>query len=234
LLEDRTEEFFKILFPSWERINFSPDVSYETNNIIFQFLLQYGKIGSGKTETGRAIVEKAVEFYGEENVNAVISDSLMELIRYGLDSKPVQILIYDDATLEDLRSNTLRELFKIRQTYARVSESLNGYVLAIVNTHRFHGLKVNLRTNIDLAIWRSLPSDPYDISVVKRFIGSDGLETLQVIEENRLQDIKWNKVSIFTTRLEKGLLVLSLAKKDYIRRLERPVITLADLLRWAR
>jgi hypothetical protein len=95
-------------------------------------------------------------------------------------------------------------------------------------------LKVNLRTNIDLAIWRSLPSDPYDISVVKRFIGSDGLETLQVIEENRLQDIKWNKVSIFTTRLEKGLLVLSLAKKDYIRRLERPVITLADLLRWAR
>lgn len=230
MLEDRTKIFFDLLFPSWERINYSPNVEYDVNNVLFQFLLQFGRIGSGKTETCRSIVERAVEFYGEENVNAVSSESLYDLIRYGLDDKPIQILIYDDATLEDLASDTVRRLFKIRQRYQEISGRSNGYILAIVNTHRFHGLKIELRTNVDLAIWRSLPSDPYDLNVMKKFVGQEGLEALEIIEAKRLKDPSWNKVAVFTSRLRKGLVILPLARKNYIRKLEKPNLTLADLV----
>lgn len=193
-----------------------------------QNCVQYGHLGSGKTESVRSIVEEAVKRYGEENVNSVMSSSgnIADLLEYGMDSKLIQILICDDATLRGISDTDLRKYFKARHLYRAVSGNDNGYILTIFNVHRFHGLATELRTNIDVAIWKTPPTNPYDRSVVKGFVGDDGYKDLQFIEQQRFENPEWNAVSVFTSRLWKGLLLLPLAEKNYLREVVRPKIEL--------
>ncbi len=215
--------FLRSLFPSVARINYEPDVPYETNNVMLHNCIQYGHIGSGKTETVRAIVEEAVKKYGSENVNPVVSRNgdIVELLEYGMNDKMIQILIADDATLRKIKDSDIRKFFKARHVYKSLTGKSNGFILTIFNVHRFHGLTTELRTNIDMAIWKTLPTSPYDRSIVKKFVGEDGLDDLKYIESMRLEEPKWNSISVFTSRLWTGLVVLPLAKQDYLLEVER-------------
>lgn len=209
------------MFPTLDRINYKPNVSYETNNVIMSNCVQYGHIGTGKTETCRAIVEQAIKYYGEANVNAVIDDGdLSSIMSRGMDNKLIQILIIDDATLSEVDDTEIRAYFKIRHIYKQKFGLSNGYILTIFNVHRFHGLKTELRTSIDIAIWRSQPTNPYDRNVVTKFVGKDGIEDLEYIESVRLDNPAWNAVSLFTSRIWRGIALIPMAEKNYIRTIE--------------
>lgn len=144
------------MFPTTERIAYKPTVKYETNNIIMYNALQYGHMGTGKTETCRSIVEQAVSYYGEENVNAVGSEGdLNGLLLRGFDNKLVQIMVIDDATLARIDDDDIRNYFRIRHIYKEKTGKSNGFILTIFNVHRFHSIQTELRSSIDVALWRS-------------------------------------------------------------------------------
>jgi len=172
----------------------------------------------------RSIVEQAIEYYGEDNVNPVISrdGDIVELLEYGMDDKLIQILLCDDASLRGFTDVEIRKYFKARHLYKALSGNSNGYILTIFNVHRFHSLKTELRTNIDVAIWRTPPTNPYDNSIVKMFVGKEGIEDLSYVESLRMDNPEWNAVSVFTTRLQRGLLLLPMAEQNHIKELVKP------------
>jgi len=219
MVENKTDLFLQKAFPSVDRIMYSPDVLYETNDIMLQIMLQYGHGGSGKTGTSKSIVEQAVKIYGEDNVNASISPNgnLRHMMSKGLNDKLVQILILDDITLTEIPTYVLQDFFRIRHIWKDRSNVDNGYILVMFNCHRYHGIDVNLRTNIDIILWKSPPTSPYDQTVMKKYVGDEGLEVLQEIEEYRLEDPKWNSVGVFNTRTDTGILELDLPENDYTR-----------------
>jgi len=169
-------------------------------------------------------VEQAIDYYGEDNVNPVISreGNITELLEYGMDDKLIQILICDDASLRDFTDSEIRKYFKARHLYKASTGNCNGYILTIFNVHRFHSLKTELRTNIDIAIWRTPPTSPYDRSIVKKFVGKEGIEDLMYVESLRMDNPEWNAVSVFTTRLQRGLLLLDMAEHDYLKDVVKP------------
>lgn len=89
---------------------------YESNAIVWRNVLIYGSQGSGKSETVRAIVEKAVEKYGSDNVNAVqIPATKLELAFGLLNSKPIQICLHPDTPIAIPSGNCLLREIKIGQ-----------------------------------------------------------------------------------------------------------------------
>lgn len=230
-LDVDTQLFLQHTFPSMERINYTPKLDYVTNNVMMQVCVQYGHMGSGKTGTSRRLAEIAVDHYGEENVNACLAQKgkLGNLLRYGFDAKPIQILVVDDTTGKKVSDEVIADFFRSRHIYMEKTGNTNGYILAIFNVHRFHSLQTELRTNVDLGIWRTPPTSPYDQSIVKKFVGEDGLQDLMKIEENRLENPEWNAISVFTTRTRRGLLILNHSKVDYLRLVNRPSIPSVNL-----
>ncbi len=218
--KDKTGEFLRYILPPKDRIYWSPDQDYDSNHVIFRSLIIYGSPGSGKTEIARKITEEAVKAYGEENVNASITTSEYPLMMLGdvLDSKDIQILVFDDATLQNIKKHSIRGFFQIRNIWKEKTKKNKGFILAMFITHRFHGLTTEFRTNADAIIWKSAPFNKYDVQVVKSYLGDSGVKALRTIEYKRISNPYWNSVSVFCTKVGiKGLLQLPLATKNYLR-----------------
>jgi hypothetical protein len=219
ILNYSNKEFFNYIFPTVDRIQFTPNVNYQTNNIIFCSGLIYGSIGSGKSEVFRSIVEKAVEYYGIDNVNNNLTyNNFRKLIFYGTDDKLINLLMIDDITLQDIDKKTLQMYFSIRHIHKGIFQVNNGYIMSILGVHRFHGVRnAELRTNLDFLIVKTLPTNPYDYSIIRKFIGDKGIEFLTLIEKERLENIDYKKYNIYWLRTrEVGLLELPLAKINYV------------------
>lgn len=213
--------FFKLLFHPIDRIVIPHDSSlkYEPNYVLTQNVIQYGKVGSGKTECVRSIVEKAVEYYGEENVNAVInsSDYPDMTLQYGLDKKLIQIIIFDDFTLAYMDDHFLNNFFRIRHLYKSLTNNKYGYIITIFNTHRYYSLQKEIRSNVDMYIVRSSPSSLYDRSAIQKIISKRGLEDLFLIDEQSTINPSWRSVAVFSSKRLSGIIKLDMAKQDYIK-----------------
>jgi len=212
-------EFFNYIFPDSNKILYTPKVSYDTNNILFSSGVVYGSIGSGKSELFRSITEKAVKKYGIENVNSSLTyKNLRKLIRFGTKETLINLLMCDDITLSKIKEEILQEYFFIRHYHKKVFNVNNGYILSILGVHRFHGIKnPELRTNLDFLIVKSLPTNPYDYSILKKFIGKEGIKTLTIIEEKIKENIENKRFSLYWLKNGKiGILELPLATHNYI------------------
>ncbi len=233
LLPNLTGYFLRFLYPTWERINWTPTHSYVVNNIVMKSLVIYGSQGSGKTETVRRLSEEAVKFYGRENVNVMMTDSNEPtfILDEALQTEhPIQIMICDDATLTDAPKEDLRAFFRVRNVWYEKTGRTNGYILVIFNTHRFHGILPEFRTNTDSIIWKSLPANPYDLGVVRKFIKEEGVEDLTVIEEKKEENPYWNSVSVFSNKFRRGILILPIADHNFVQKVVKEgYITLQDI-----
>lgn len=221
-MKNLTDYFLSKLFPDMKQIMYTPKTKYLTNNIRFKNVLIYGKPGSGKTELVRAIDERAVLKYGKENVNASVSynGDLDLLIEYGLDDKPVQILFADNVTLVKPKKEALQNFFKIRHYYRMLTGRSNGLILSFLAAHRFHGVNISLRTDLDFLIVRNSPTNPWDNNIIKRFIGNLGIHIMEIIEEERETRRDLYKFSMFYSKTKTGLLELPLAKENYLKVLD--------------
>jgi hypothetical protein len=199
-------------------------VDYEVNSIRFRNLVVFSGQGLGKTQLVRAMLEKVVEFYGEENVNGIFDGGHIQwMLDYGLDKRVVQFLFCDDLTMVEVPKEELRKWFQIRHHWKRVSGRDTGYIISVLACHRFYSLERALRGNIDCVIARNDTIDPYDHGVLKRFIGDGGIEDLKEIELMREEDPTYMSYSIFNNRFSKGILNLPMAKKDYFTELGVPL-----------
>ena len=161
LNKDLTEEFLSKLFPPREVIEGArTDTPYPTNDILQTTIMVYGKQASGKSELVRTLVEKAVERYGEENVNAVWSDGDLETLLYSLEDKLVNILFCEDLSWAKVSPKAIRDFFKVRHILQELTGRRIGLVIVILSCHRYHGIKVpDLRTDLDYFMAKNTPSN---------------------------------------------------------------------------
>jgi len=213
------KEFYNYILPSKKVIKYSPRVKYPTNNVIFRNIVLYGYQGSGKTSSVRRIVYEAVKKYGQGNVNARMSEDgdLGALLRWGLRPVLVNILFSDNTTLRKIPREELMRYFRIRHIYRERFGLDNGYILSLIALHRFHSIPPELRTTIDGLLIKDSSMNPYDRSVLKRFIGEDNLRLLETlsIEREKYPDLK--SIGIFVGRTFSGLVSLPLPRKDFLR-----------------
>lgn len=197
---------YKILFPSKQDIMTIPQTDYVINSIIFKSVLLYGHQGAGKTELVRALTEEAIKRYGKENVNAkwVMKGAyLPALMDLALDNKLIQILFTDNATLSKIPDSIMEEYFAIRHKWYERTKRPYGYILSFVAAHRFHGVNLSLRTDNDVIIAINAPSNPYDRSVIKKYMGEYGIQNLDTWEKNGIKGnaVCWSRTNIETIQL---------------------------------
>ena len=224
-LSNETESFFRWLLIPSDKILSIPQADYDFNAIRFRNLVIFGSMGSGKSELTRSMLEKVVEFYGEENVNGVYTDTgrIGWMLKYGLDERLVQFLLCDDLTLCPISKEELREWFKIRHHWKRLTGRNTGYVISVLTCHRLFGVPIELRTNADCIIVRNDTLNPYDHSILRRFIGKEGIEDLNEIELKREEDPSHMSYSIFNNRFSKGILNIPMGKVNYLKELGVPI-----------
>jgi len=168
------------LFPSIESLTVKPQYQW-LNQIEVRKIIVYGREKSGKTELVRKLAEVFIERYGLENCNIVSSRNADLLMQTGLDqSKLVNVLVWDDATLQKIGRETASRFFRIRHL---MTLRRTGLIVAIVICHRLHGIPIEFRTEPDYILFKSLPIG-YDKSVVKRFVGIKGIRYLREIITN--------------------------------------------------
>lgn len=135
-----TEEFLKYLLIPPEILNRKVDVTYAVNNILFRNFIIFGFQSSGKTETARALAEYVVNYYGEDNVNAVTSESgdLDLVLKEGFQDKLVNFVFVDNLTLRKVRKETIAEFFRCRHIFSERFQRNSGYIISCIALHRFH------------------------------------------------------------------------------------------------
>jgi len=214
-----TKDFFDFLLPSKTIINYRPKVRYDTNNVIFRNVILYGFQGSGKTSGVNYIVYKAIKKYGEENVNARVSEdgNLSELLSFGLRPVLVNILFSDNTTLRKISKEELLSYFRIRHLFKERYGLSNGYILSLIALHRFHSIPVELRTTIDGIIVKDSSMNPYDRSILKKFIGDKVLQTIEKISVEREKKPELKKLAYFVGRSISGFITLPLARENYLK-----------------
>lgn len=163
-------------------LNHTPDVGYETNNIFQRQVLLVGGQRSGKTASVRAMALRAVNIYGRDRVNVTSCRNFEVLMKEGIERRFVNILFFDDATLQDVPKETLRDYFRIRHIIKQATGSSNGLVITIVGTHRYHSMPKELRSTCNVVLWKSPPTNPYDRNTARQFVGDRGIALLESIE----------------------------------------------------
>jgi len=199
------------LFPSIETLTEIPQYQW-LNTIEVRKIIVYGREKSGKTELVRKLAEMFVEHYGLENCNITISRNADQLMRFGLDeNKLVNVLVWEDATLQEIKRQTASKFFRIRH----LTKRRNGLIVAIVVCHRLHGIPIEFRTEPDYILFKSLPIG-YDKSVVKRFVGNRGIRYLQEIIANGDR----SKTLVYDCRRDIAQTIeLPLAERNYLKTL---------------
>jgi len=205
------QEILYDLFPSIESLTVKPQYQW-LNTIEVRKLIIYGREKSGKTELARKLSEMFIERYGVENCNIVICRNADQLMRFGLDeTKLINVLVWDDATLQPINRETASRFFRIRH----LTKRRNGLIVAIVICHRLHGIPIEFRTEPDYILFKSLPIG-YDKSVVKRFVGNRGIRYLQEIIANNDR----SKTLVYDARRDVAQTIeLSLATRNYLKTL---------------
>jgi len=174
-------ECYKVLFPSMSRIKRCDSPLY--SNVII-----YSSQGMGKTETIKAFVHKARQKYGEENVNAVISDGNIPYLLLEIDDKPIQLLCCDDLTLQRVDRQALEDFYKVRHL-AQARGIEKGYIITVLALHDFFAIPKHLRSYFDFLVVLNPPTNRFDRTFLESYITKPIMKKLEELQRlKRVQD----------------------------------------------
>ena len=176
------EYFEKYIFPNINTFNKVPSESYDTASKLKAIILS-GDIGSGKSTLARKFSEIAVNKYGIENVNSIISTNIEDAVLYGLDNKLVQLQIIEDFTLKKETNEMVRLYLQIRKIWKNIYNKPNGLIISIFNLHRFHSSIKEIRGTSKAFIARTDSLSEYDHNFINRMLQLEGSDSLKVLEE---------------------------------------------------
>jgi len=204
------------LFPEL-KLNQPRTRAYETNDIMHRNIIVYGSQASGKTEFIRGFAEKLIEKYGKDKAVTILSRFFPKLIRsIGLIKTPVQMYVWEDSTLKKQRDEEFAAFFNIRNLYWARTGVKEGYLITVNNMHDLFGIKKKLRSSVDGIFFRSLPTNKYDISVAKDYLGEDKFNEFADIIKRRDKEPKLKAITYYNIRGEVGRLEWDLAKNNHI------------------
>ena len=178
--KDLSNKFYECLKFSNEEL-FKP--GNHKNRIKQIGIIIQGLTGSGKTTLAKNIIQNLYDYYGKDNCGATYTNSLP--LGIFLDKaleqhvRPVQILIYDDATSVRVKPKDQRTFFSLRHLMQDKTFLLEGVIYTIYITHDWYALDKTFRRNALFTIFISIPRlDKYSRNEYKRFIGQQALEEL--------------------------------------------------------
>jgi len=185
---DITKKTLDYLLPHPKYFKQDTGVGYISNEIFSRQLVIVGKQGSGKTTFSRFVGLEGYKRYQREGyaVSVVESTSLESLLYDGVTDVDVNILILQDATKASFEKDTLRQVYQIRQLVLDRTSQPYGLILLVMETHRFHDLDKSLRACFDIVAFLSLPNNPYDMGVARRYLGRKGLLMLARYEPKKI------------------------------------------------
>jgi len=222
-MKDITEEVLGFMYPDVEILMEKPNTDYITNNIKRCQVLIFGAEGTGKTRLVDYLTEIALKKYGNDNVSAYVSDDIDILMEKGIEDRLINILFIDDITRKEIRKESIMNYFRLRHKVFNRFKRSQGLVLSILGIHRFHGTIPDIRTNLDVLILRSAPLNPYDRSVIRRFVTDEGIKLLNEWDIQRRKGLNkyWNysmvymrgQIGIFKSKLPSKLYLTELKSK---------------------
>ena len=178
--KDLTSQFYKaLMFPNEEL--FKP--GNHKNRIKQIGIIIQGLTGSGKTTSAKNIIQNIYSYYGIHNCAAIYTNSLPlgTFLDKALEQymRPVQVLIYDDATSVKVKPQEQRTFFSLRHLMQDKTMLLEGVIYTIYITHDWYALDKTFRRNALFTIFISVPRlDKYSRNEYKRFIGEQALDEL--------------------------------------------------------
>ena len=201
-----------ILFPRPERIWSERKLEKWDNAVVKRHVTIYGAQMTGKSHTARWIASEALKAYQGHTVRCIMHRDDLSLLLGNIPvDAEVAILYGEDLTsaLEALTKRKIAEVardwFRIRHKFREATGRNRGLVIALLGMHRFHGAPPAFTTDNDLLIFKSLPTNPYDRSVVKSFIGDEGIEFLADVERERVNDPHFIGYGVWWHRGEVGV-----------------------------
>jgi len=182
---DFTNDFYSFLnIPASELIK-----GAEQERVKQILIIIAGTMGIGKTTLVENIIAKIQEFYGLENVNTVYTQVSTEvLMEYAFKGnphrgwnakKPVQVIIFDDATAFKLSTNDQRVFCSMRHRMMENTGQKEGIIYNILVTHDWYRLDPNFRRNAIVTCFLSVsPLDQYSRREYGNILGDDGVKYL--------------------------------------------------------
>jgi energy-coupling factor transporter ATP-binding protein EcfA2 len=164
------ETAFNHLLPDSFRVPRGPD----DNAIEYRNVMIMGAQGSGKTTLAQVLALALGRKYGMSNVTfASQVAGVRELLNYATKQpSKAWILVGEDLTLARVPKEDLNQFFQVRHLIQQNTGLNQGLAITAFNSHTFHGIDKNLRDTFDLLILKSVPTNPYDRSILKRYFDS--------------------------------------------------------------
>jgi energy-coupling factor transporter ATP-binding protein EcfA2 len=186
-IHDITEEFNRLAIP--RKI---PN-GYHT----FHQIAILGRPGSGKSVLAESLAELTIRQHGEHRTNLVYTDSLPLAVEH-MDSRPVQLLIVDDAsggasgrrTMSEANVQTVQDLNTLRHKLADKqvednAQHYGGMVIVIIAWQRETDLDKALR-QADFRIWKTPPMEHSDRMALEGILGRPAVDRLNRISYKML------------------------------------------------
>lgn len=162
-------------------------------------LIVSGYAGIGKTTVVNCLVHAIQSWYGKEKCNVVYTKEFpLSVLLYlgfkgfpklGWDAKkPIQVLIFDDATAVKVSREEQRQFFSVRHLMHRETGLKEGICYTIFVTHGWYMLDVRFRRSAIFSTFLSVPLlDLYARHQYGKILGKKGVEVLQYMAPKALR-----------------------------------------------
>jgi hypothetical protein len=181
-IPDATELFLRHI-PKPEELR-KPLYGFQ-NAIEYRNILVIGDQGSGKTTIDQALAFALGQRYANARYYCAIEQGgiaalLNDCMRYTADA---YMLVGADLTLAKIPKTVVQSWFEIRNLIRQATGSQRGLVVTSLESHTLFGVEKNLRTSTAMLFLKSVPTNPYDRSLLKRYFDQKLLEQFERVRE---------------------------------------------------
>jgi len=141
------------------------------NAIEYRNIMLLGSQGSGKTTTAQALAWSLGRKYGLGQTTFAIQIAGIDRLLSIPTKVPGKcwLFVAEDITLAKIPKTDLNQFFQIRHLIEQHTGLREGMAVTMFNSHTFHGLDKNLRDTFNALIIKSVPTNPYDRGILKRY-----------------------------------------------------------------
>ncbi len=181
----------------------------EDNAIEYRNIFLLGAQGSGKTTTAQALALSLGQKYGLGQTTFAIQVAGIDRLLSIPTKVPSKcwLFVAEDITLAKIPKTDINQFFQIRHLIEQHTVLREGMAVTMFNSHTFHGLDKNLRDTFNALILKSVPTNPYDRGIMRRYFDAQLLE--QFSEEWAI-----NKCLVWNTQHPHGVLATIVPPPD--------------------
>jgi len=213
-----------------------------SNAIEYRNILVVGDQASGKTTLVQRLAQDLQGLYAPFAVSAWIeTGGLASLLLYGTrDRARAWFLVGEDLTLVKVPKHFINLFFRVRHLIHANTGLNSGLAVTVFNSHTLHGIDKNLRTVFRMMFVKTIPTNPYDRALLKKYFDKELLDRFEktagdddVLVWDRFHNAGvWAKVPLPTKNILRQAPVLPTAKPSIFVWVSIAVFVAALVLIW--